>query len=199
MVVTLAAFKGGVSKTTSAIHLAAYLAGKGKTLLADGDPNHSASSWAQRGSLPFDVLPAEEAIRRSGEYAHLVLDTEARPSHEELLELAEGCDLLILPTTPDALSLDALMLTLEGLKGNYRILLAITPPKPSKAADDMRAELKGAGWPVFNHGVRRLAAFQKAAMLGCLVQDVPDPRAHLGWQDYQTIGKEVMKWVNSRG
>jgi chromosome partitioning protein len=54
MIVTLAGFKGGVGKTTTAVHLAAYFAQKSdKTLLIDGDPNRSATGWGKRGSLPF--------------------------------------------------------------------------------------------------------------------------------------------------
>lgn len=38
--------KGGVGKTTTAVHLATMLARQHRTLLIDGDPQASAASWA---------------------------------------------------------------------------------------------------------------------------------------------------------
>ncbi|MEG4585371.1 AAA family ATPase [Microcoleus sp. MOSTC5] len=39
---TVASFKGGVEKTTTALHLAAYLQSKAPALLVDSDLNRSA-------------------------------------------------------------------------------------------------------------------------------------------------------------
>ena len=56
MIVTVASFKGGVGKTTTALHLAAYCQTLAPTLLVDGDLNRSALDWAKRGNLPFKVV-----------------------------------------------------------------------------------------------------------------------------------------------
>ena len=105
----------------------------------------------------------------------------------------DGCDLLIIPTTPDALALDALMLTVKALDGlsasGYRILLSIIPPRPSRDGDEARSTLIEAGLPLLTQGVRRLVAFQKAALAGVPVYAVDDPRA---WKDYQQVGKEIL-------
>jgi len=197
MIITVAAFKGGVGKTTSAVHLASFLQEHKPTLLVDGDPNRSATNWSKRGSLPFTVVDERQAAKYSRDFEHIVIDTEARPEEEDLKALAEGADLLIIPTTPDALSLDALRQTVKALKTlgseRFRILITMVPPKPSKDGEEARAMLTGAGLPIFESQIRRLAAFQKAALAGVPVSVVPDPRAKEGWGDYCKIGEEVLR------
>jgi chromosome partitioning protein len=197
MIITVASFKGGVGKTTTAVHLAAFLQQDKDTLLIDGDPNRSATGWAKRGKLPFRVVDERQAARFSRDYQNVVIDTQARPSQEDLEALAEGCDMLIIPSTPDALSLDALTLTVHALQGlapsRYRILLTMIPPKPSRDGEEAREMLEEAKLPLFASSIRRLVAFQKAALQGVPVCDVNDARAEIGWQDYLAIGAELMR------
>jgi chromosome partitioning protein len=182
MIVTVASYKGGVAKTTTAVHLAAYLNARGPAVLIDGDPNRSATGWARRGALPFRVVDERQAPRvlRDEAPTHVVIDTPARPSREDLETLAGGCDLLVIPSTPDALSLDALMATVETLHavgaGRFRVLLTIVPPRPSRDGDEARAMVAEAGLPLFAGSVRRFAAFQKAALGGLVVSGVKDAR-----------------------
>jgi chromosome partitioning protein len=48
MILTVASFKGGQAKTTTAVHLAAFLCQDKPTVLIYGDPNRSATGWARR-------------------------------------------------------------------------------------------------------------------------------------------------------
>ncbi|MDA2933231.1 ParA family protein [Acidobacteria bacterium AH-259-D05] len=196
MIVTVASFKGGVGKTTTAVHLAAYLQRKVPTLFIDGDANRSATRWAQRGELPFEVVDERHAVKFAREYKHIVIDTEARPGEEDLAALADGCDLLVIPATPDVLCLDAVMLTVNALKkigcNGFRVLLTIIPPKPSRDGEEARAMLKEAGVPVFKNQIRRFVAFQKSALAGLPVYGVNDRRASKGWSDYVRVGREIL-------
>jgi chromosome partitioning protein len=196
MIITLASFKGGVAKTTSAIHLACYFSRKGNTLLVDGDPNRSATGWAKRGELPFKVVDLLQAPMHSRNFEHVVIDTAARPSREDLEALADGCNLLVLPTTPDALAMDALLQTVDTLHSlgsdRYRVLLTMIPPAPRQTGQQAREALEAEGIPLFKQGIRRFAAYEKAALEGRPVYEVKDRSNKVAWGEYQRVGREIL-------
>jgi len=194
MIITVTSFKGGVGKSTTAIHIAAYLGTKQgkKIVLADGDLNRSVVSWAERGNkLPFTVCDGNSI---PDEYDHLVIDTPARPSSDELIALADTSDLLVIPTTPTTFSLEATIGTLNELPSDsYKVLLTSVPPRPSKEGDKARAALIQAGLPLFKGWIRRFAVYLKAENAGCPVYAVKDPRAMDAWSDYEAVGKEISR------
>jgi chromosome partitioning protein len=194
LLITVAGFKGGVGKTTSAVHLACYFSKKGDTLLVDGDPNRSATGWNKRGQLPFKVVDLMQAALYSPKYEHIIIDTAARPNRNELEALADGCNLLVLPTTPDALAIDALLQTVDLLQDlgsdRYRILLTMVHPKPVKMAAQARAALFEL--PMFKKDIRRLICYEKASLEGVPVYEVKDRMAKSAWQDYLAVGKEIL-------
>lgn len=195
MFITVAGFKGGVGKTTTAIHLACFFSGLGKTLLVDGDPNHSATGWSKRGALPFKVVDLMAAGKHSPKFDHVIIDTAARPDRDELEALSDGCDLLILPTSPDALAMDALLQTvdlLEEVGGNYRVLLTLVHPPPVKSAQMAREALTDAGLKLFTGEIRRYIAHEKASLMGVPVYDSGDRKGKIAWGDYEDIGKEII-------
>ena len=196
VIITVASFKGGVGKTTTAIHLAAYFSDQAATVLIDGDPNRSSTSWAARGMPPFAVGGEHQIAIYARQCEHLIIDTKARPEPQDLKALAEGCDMLVLPCTPDPFSLDALLMTVEALQKlgttQYKILLTIVPPRPMADGENARKAIIKAGLPIFAGEIRRTVAFQRSALEGVTVDRIRGvDMAGLAWRDYEAIGEEI--------
>ncbi|NJR57243.1 MAG: ParA family protein [Acaryochloris sp. CRU_2_0] len=194
MIISICSFKGGVAKTTTAVHLAFLLADRGKVLLVDGDPNRSATGWFRRGSFPFQVCDLMAAAKFSRNADYTVLDTQARPDAEEMKAIASGCDLLILPSSPDALSVEALYETTNKLASldNCKVLLTLCDVRKMAYIDKVCEGIKQKGLPVFDTRIRLYTAYQKAALLGVPVYESGDNYGKIAWKDYKELGKEIL-------
>jgi chromosome partitioning protein len=91
VIITVASYKGGVGKTTTAIHLATYLQTLAPTLLLDGDETRNAAAWRDNGKtntadendpgkLLFKIADLNSAAMLSAKYTHVVIDTGQRPT-----------------------------------------------------------------------------------------------------------------------
>lgn len=199
MIITITSYKGGVGKTTTAVHLAAYLQRLAPTLLVDGDAIRSATKWSQRGvgaGLPFKVVSHAQMVSHVRSHEHVVIDTEGNPTDDDFRDLAENCDLLVIPAVPESVATDGLTHTLAKLQDlrneRYKVLLTMVPPKPRTEGAQLRSMLVEESIPVFAAEIPRLAAFEKAAAEGVPVCDVRDDRnAGRAWEAYVAVGKEI--------
>ncbi|AFZ55223.1 MULTISPECIES: ParA family protein [Cyanobacterium] len=195
MLIAIASLKGGVGKTTTAIHLAAYLQTDQPTLLVDADRNRSALVWAREEKLPFTVASQAGSAPFMATHKHIVTDMRGGPEEDDFVDLAKGNDLMIIPTTPNHLDLDATIKAVEMLKkhnvNNYKILLTKVDSRTSNSRT-AKYFLKEQNLPLFKTEIPLLIAFERASQHGKTVKDYSDDRAKVAWKKYRDVGKEIM-------
>jgi chromosome partitioning protein len=185
--------KGGVGKTTLAIHLAVLAQQSGlRALLVDLDPQGSTATWwrAREAETPqlVETLPGElHGILDAAKDSRVdLLVIDARPSVEaDAVHVAALADLVMVPTRPAIFDLRAILGTLDIVKGSARrsliVLNACPPPRGAGEASivtDARRALAAFGVPVAPVAIISRAAFASAAVAGLTATEAePDSKA----------------------
>tara|TARA_B100000963_G_scaffold357969_1_gene381431 strand:+ start:324 stop:1028 length:705 start_codon:yes stop_codon:yes gene_type:complete len=199
--ITVCGQKGGVAKTCTSIHLASVWHSQGKNVcIVDADKNRSALAYASRGGIPFPVFPVSAAAKASRSSEIVITDGQASSDEEELKHLAYGSDLVIIPTTPKARSVELtveLANLLNDLKVNHAVLIVKVDSRKQKAAIQARDALQKIGLFVFEGFIPLLSAFDKAEASGKAVFEAvddlgrSDPRRMTGWSAYCSIASQI--------
>ena len=201
MFITVCGQKGGVAKTCTSIHLASVWNSEGKKVcIVDADKNRSALAYSSRGNLPFPVIPVSSAAKASRSSEIVITDGQASSDEEELKHLAYGSDLVILPTTAKARSVELtveLASLLRNLKVNHAVMIVKVDFRQQKAAQQAKSALENFGLHVFDTFIPLLSAFDKAEASGKAVFEAvddlgrSDPRRMTGWSAYCSIASQI--------
>jgi chromosome partitioning protein len=204
-IVTLLAQKGGTGKTTLSIHLAALAAAnKKKVLIADIDPQQSASFWRMRRQKDNpDVVTLESNVLKKSidNYEKrgidlLVIDT-APHSHDDAVIAAQLADYILIPSRPAILDLEAIGTSVDivkSIKGKAAIVLNACP-FPGKMGEraivkEAREALAGYGLTISPTAISNRVALSHSLIDGQAVTE------------FENQGKaaaeirELMKWIN---
>jgi chromosome partitioning protein len=210
MIISVQNQKGGVGKTTLAVHIAHGLAMCGsKILLLDADPQGSARDWAaaREGEPPFAVLGLDRptihrdlpAIAR--DYDHVVIDSPPRVT--ELARSAMGAaDLVIVPVQPSPYDVWAaheivnLIKEASIFKEKLRGVFAINRKIVNTAIGrDIVEALTGYELPVMRSQVCQRVAFAECAATGQTVFET-EPNG-LAAKETNLLVKELMEFANA--
>jgi chromosome partitioning protein len=181
--------KGGVGKTTTAVHLATMLARQYRTLLIDGDPQASAASWAAwRRETTYSPSPTTtcltgKAILTEGKslskgFEFTVVDAGGRDSSglRSALLLAQRAVIPIGASNLDAAAMTDLLEVVEMARDynpelDVRVLLTRVDPRTKDAAD-MLNFLQEQQLTVLPSRVCERVAFRRAIGEGAVVQEL---------------------------
>tara|TARA_B100001093_G_scaffold493992_1_gene536883 strand:- start:1139 stop:1822 length:684 start_codon:yes stop_codon:yes gene_type:complete len=200
--------KGGVAKTCTSIHLAAHWAKSGRSVvLVDSDRNRSATAYASRGLLPFNVVPMEAAAKATRNAEIVVTDGQASSNEEELKNLVEGSDFIVLPTTAQSRSIE-LTLEMSSMLNNfsipYAVLLVKADARKKSSIQVSRSILDGFNIKVLDSEIPLLNAFENAETEGVTVDRAitkngrSDPRRMTGFYAYSQACNEIELLIPKR-
>ena len=205
MVISLLNQKGGVGKTTLALHLAAALAENGlRVQLLDADPQGSALDWsAMRGSeaafsivgLPRPILH-REAPRLTQIYDHLIIDGPPRV-YEVARSAILASDVVLIPVQPSpydvwaAKEIVELLREASSFKENLKSAFVINRKIVNTAIGrDVSEALSGYNLPVLQSQICQRVAFAESAALGQTVLE-SDPQS-LAAQEIRALAAEIV-------
>lgn len=212
MIISIQNQKGGVGKTTLAIHLSHAFALTGaRVLLVDADPQGSARDWAAARSdadpLPFTVIGLDRpTLHRdlpaiSGDYQHIVIDGPPRVS-----DLARSCilaaDLVLIPVQPSPYDVWAAQEVVDLIKEAsvfkeiQKAAFVINRKSGNTAIGrDVGEALTNFGLPVLKATLGQRIAFADSAASGKTVLET-DPKSTAA-KEVKALLAEVLIFFNS--
>jgi chromosome partitioning protein len=206
--------KGGVGKTTTAVHLAAMFAIQAPTLLIDGDPQASAASWAAwRRDGEFLTSPVttvlkgkailDEGKKLAAGFKTTVVDAGGRDTAglRSTLLLAQQAIVPMGASSFDAAAMTDLLEVIELARAfnpplTVRVLLTRVNPR-TKDTGEMRAYVQEQNLALFDTAVAERVAYRRAIRFGATVHEPAcgqlDPRAIM---EMETFFQEVWSLEN---
>jgi chromosome partitioning protein len=189
MIISIQNQKGGVGKTTLAVHISHALALRDEpTLLLDADPQGSARDWAaaRKSQPPFSVVGLDRpTIHRdlpaiAKNYAHVVIDGPPRVTDLARSAIA-AADLVLIPVQPSPYDVWAaqevinLIKEASVFKENLKSVFVINRKITNTAIGrDVAEALSGYGVPVLRSQICQRVSFAESAASGQTVMEI-DP------------------------
>ena len=205
-IITLAAQKGGVGKTTLAVNLAVAAEAAGiKTALFDLDPQESATAWSERRTAesphiePISARRLDQAIdaAEANGFGLTIIDTPPAAG-AEAAAAAQRADLVVIPCRPSLIDLDAIKRAAQLITSTGRtgvVVLNAAPPTATTLLDDARTLAEATGLRVARAVLRERSAYRAAWPHGLgVIEHEPKGKAAL---EIATLQKYIFDDVMS--
>lgn len=204
-------FKGGVGKTTMAVHLASWLQAQGdEVLLIDADPQESATKWAgwrqeMEADLPSPVTVGlrgravlEEGKRLANNYAHTVIDVGGRdgPGMRNAMLLA---DKIIIPVgnsgieTVELVEFHDMLETVRDFNPDVQVKVLLNRVDSRSSTTGLDEFVQSMGYDRFNTIINERRLYTSAMESGHTVFDIK-PSDKAVTDKLQALFTEIVQW-----
>lgn len=205
-IIALAQQKGGVGKSTLAIHMAVEIDVRRdkNVLIVDMDPQGTVTKWRERrealGKHDPSVIRAdagnlEKAIASAGQFEFILLDLPGRRG-EDMLAGMRKADFIIVPSRPLDIDIEASGETIaaaQRLGKPYAFAMTVVPPD-GRRAQEYKSAIKARGYPVLSAVVGQRLSYPDAIAMGLgVAESEPKSKAALEMSDFTTAVLKGMK------
>lgn len=198
--------KGGSGKTTLATNIAGWIAGKRqRVVLADADPQRSATQWLQRRPALFPAIAgadgdAKQKNLKDVDPQWVVVDTAAGRHGESLRDAVRRADVMLVPlsaSTFDMAATQRFLATLAEYKavkdGALALgLVAMRVDARTRSAAELDTFLEGFDFPLVTH-LRDTQVYVHCARDGLSIFDLPRSRAEQDWEQWRPLTRWIAK------
>jgi chromosome partitioning protein len=205
MIISLLNQKGGVGKTTLALHIATGLAQKGlKCLVIDADKQNSAIDWGANREEPplFPILGLPKATlhrelpKLSKDYAHIIIDSPPH-ANDVARSAIMASDVIVIPVQPSPYDIWAseetvtLIKEAAPLKEKLKSVFVINRKIVNTAIGrDVATTLSSLDFPVLSSQICQRVAFAESAATGMTVLET-EPHG-LAAQEIEALVTEIL-------
>jgi chromosome partitioning protein len=205
-VIAVANAKGGCGKSTVAMLLAGALCKHLSTVVADSDPQGTASIWAGSGVFPAPVhAVTENALVKLRElakqYQAVIVDCPPNVDAPVMRAALSAADLLLVPCAPEPADVWATKILLEMCRVEYpnlplRVVLNKVPAATALSRD-MLTDIIESSWPVTSSRFGLRTAYKESMALGATLDRVTGKGGRQARDELQAFALEIMMTVST--
>ena len=203
--------KGGVGKTTTAVHLAKWLTmQRKKVLVIDADSQKSSSQWIEKVGIEYQIIDDAEAVyEQSLDLAHLydfVIIDAPGVLGDTSKSILLAVDLAMIPVQPTQLDIDSTEETLRIVRNAQRVRRG--EPKTTiflnraekrsillREAKQVLSEIPGVG--LLKSVIYRKTIISDAPGQGSTVFDLAGANATKSASEYDELFREAINYAKT--